>query len=253
MTARFDATNQNARIARLKAERLQREAALATERQSLERLKLIGLIGALTALALFAVGFLAFRAVQRSRNRVSEANVKLSHAARHDALTGLPNRRYVRELLHDRLIDAATGAPCAFMLIDLDRFKAVNDTLGHEAGDRCCSRSATRLHELLPEGAYAGRLGGDEFAAILTDATDPTRSSRSPATSSAPCRCPTRSAARPPISAPRSASRSAISTPTGRRSLTRNADLALYRSKNKGRGASPSSSRGCSPRPRSAA
>src|SRR4030095_3235610 len=176
MTARFDATNQNLRIARLKTERLQREAALATERQSLESLKLIGLIGALTALAIFAVGFFAFRAVQRSRNTVSEANVKLSHAARHDALTGLPNRRYVRELLHDRLVGAGTGAvPCAFMLIDLDRFKAVNDTLGHEAGDSLLLQVGTRLHELLPEGAYAGRLGGDEFAAILIDTTHEVR------------------------------------------------------------------------------
>ena len=101
MTARFDSANQELRIAK-------REAELASSRQRLERLKLMALIGVLTALAIFAVGFLAFRAVQRSRNRVAEANVRLSHAARHDALTGLPNRRYVREQLDEKLNYART-------------------------------------------------------------------------------------------------------------------------------------------------
>ena len=168
MTARFDATNQELRIARLKAGELQREADLAASRQRLERVQTIGVIALLTVLALFAVGFIAFRAVHRSRNRVAEANVKLSHAARHDALTGLPNRRYVRELLEERLTNGkGRGEECALMLIDLDRFKAVNDTLGHEAGDALLLQFGQRLHELLPDGAYAGRLGGDEFAAVL--------------------------------------------------------------------------------------
>ena len=171
MTARFDAANQELRIARLRAGQLQREADLAASRQRLERLKTLGLIGVLTALALFAVGLLAFRAVQRSRNRVAEANVKLSHAARHDALTGLPNRRYVRELLQERLVDRKGEEECALLLIDLDRFKAVNDTLGHEAGDALLLQFGQRLHELLPEGAHAGRLGGDEFAALLPSAS----------------------------------------------------------------------------------
>ena len=57
------------------------------------------------------------------------------------------------------------------MLIDLDRFKAINDTLGHEAGDNLLLEVGNRLHELLPDGAYAGRLGGDEFAAVLPAAS----------------------------------------------------------------------------------
>jgi diguanylate cyclase (GGDEF)-like protein len=170
MTARFDAANQELRIAKLKAGQLQREADLIASRQRLERLKLIGLIGALTAFFIFLAGFVAFRAVQRSRNRVSEANVKLSHAARHDALTGLPNRRYVRELLQERLTEGKEqGTESALMLIDLDRFKAINDTLGHEAGDLLLHQVGNRLHEVLPEGAHAGRLGGDEFAALVPD------------------------------------------------------------------------------------
>lgn len=172
LTAEFDAANQELRIARLRAGQLQREADLTASRRSMERLKLIGLIGVIAAFVLFTIGFVAFRAVQRSRNRVAEANVKLNHAARHDALTGLPNRRYVRELLQEHLTQGRAGAPCALMLIDLDRFKAVNDTLGHEAGDSLLLQVGNRLHELLPQGAYAGRLGGDEFAALLPTAAN---------------------------------------------------------------------------------
>ena len=172
MTARFDAANQELQIARLKADQLQRDADLTESRQNMDRLKLTGFIGLIAALALFTIGLIAFRAVQRSRNRVAEANVKLSHAARHDALTGLPNRRYVRELLQEHLaIGGKHGGQCALMLIDLDRFKAVNDTLGHEAGDALLLQVGNRLHELLPEGAYAGRLGGDEFAALVPGAS----------------------------------------------------------------------------------
>jgi diguanylate cyclase (GGDEF)-like protein len=174
MTAKFDATNQALRIAKLKAGQLQREAEIEASRQRLNRLKLIGLIAALTALALFVIGFFAFRAVQRSRNRVADANVKLNHAARHDALTGLPNRRYVRELLQERLAEGeAQSGQCALMLIDLDRFKAINDNLGHEAGDSLLLQVGNRLHELLPDGARAGRLGGDEFAVVLNEASHP--------------------------------------------------------------------------------
>ena len=118
----------------------------------MDSLKLIGLIGVLTALAIFTIGLFAFRAVQRSRNRVAEANVKLNHAARHDALTGLPNRRYVRELLQERLTEGGpSGPPGALMLIDLDRFKAVNDTLGHGAGDELLRQVGRRLRGVLRE------------------------------------------------------------------------------------------------------
>jgi diguanylate cyclase (GGDEF)-like protein len=63
------------------------------------------------------------------------------------------------------------GGECALMLIDLDRFKAINDTLGHEAGDNLLLQVGDRLHEMLPDGARAGRLGGDEFAVVLPDAS----------------------------------------------------------------------------------
>jgi diguanylate cyclase (GGDEF)-like protein len=234
MTARFDAQNQELRITRLKADQLQRDAALVTERQSLERLKLIGLIAAVVALIVFAMGFVAFRAVQRSRNRVAEANVKLNHAARHDALTDLPNRRYVRELLQERLSERETDGKCALMLIDLDRFKMVNDTLGHEAGDALLLQVGNRLHEVLPEGAHAGRLGGDEFAAVL------------PTSEQAPLERIAGEIVQV-LSAPFDIDGSAASIgasvgislggdgATTVDVVTRNADLALYHSKNTGR------------------
>ena len=168
MTARFDATNQRLRITRLKSGQIQRDAQLAASKQRMERLLLITVLGAIAALIVFSVIFVALIAVQRSRKKVSSANVQLTYAARHDALTGLANRSYMRELLGSSIDgEAESGNQCALILIDLDRFKAVNDTLGHGAGDELLRRIAKRLVDLLPPGASAGRLGGDEFAALI--------------------------------------------------------------------------------------
>jgi diguanylate cyclase (GGDEF)-like protein len=168
MTARFDAANQRLRITRLKSGQLQRDAQLAKSKQRMERLLLITVLGAIAALIVFCVIFVALVAVQRSRKKVSSANVRLTYAARHDALTGIANRSYMRELLGISLDrSAASGDPCALILIDLDRFKAVNDTYGHGAGDELLRRIAKRLVDLLPAGSSAGRLGGDEFAALI--------------------------------------------------------------------------------------
>jgi diguanylate cyclase (GGDEF)-like protein len=170
MTARFDAANQRLRITQLKSGQLQRDAQLAASKQRMERLLLISVLGAIAALIVFCVIFVALIAVQRSRRKVSFANVRLTYAARHDALTGLANRSYMRELLSNSLgSEAEAGRQCALILIDLDRFKAVNDTLGHGAGDELLRRIANRLVDILPPGASGGRLGGDEFAALIPD------------------------------------------------------------------------------------
>jgi diguanylate cyclase (GGDEF)-like protein len=90
--------------------------------------------------------------------------------ARFDALTGLPNRVYVNETLAGALEQAAAWRRrCAFLMIDLDRFKAVNDTLGHPVGDRLLAQVAGRLRELCGNGAVAGRLGGDEFGVVIRE------------------------------------------------------------------------------------
>jgi diguanylate cyclase (GGDEF)-like protein len=96
-----------------------------------------------------------------------------------DPLTGLPNRQWLLERIWTALDDAERiGARAALMLIDLDRFRSVNDTLGHLAGDRLLLQIADRLRQALPRGAEAARLGGDEFAVLLPVADSTTSATR---------------------------------------------------------------------------
>ena len=96
-----------------------------------------------------------------------------------DPLTGLPNRQWLLERIWTALDDAERiGARAALMLIDLDRFRSVNDTLGHLAGDRLLLQTADRLRAALPRGAEAARLGGDEFAVLLPVADSTTSATR---------------------------------------------------------------------------
>ncbi|MEE1838969.1 MULTISPECIES: bifunctional diguanylate cyclase/phosphodiesterase [unclassified Streptomyces] len=96
-----------------------------------------------------------------------------------DPLTGLPNRQWLLERTWTALEDAeSAGARAALVLIDLDRFRAVNDTLGHLAGDRLLLQIAERLRLALPRGAEAARLGGDEFAVLLPTADSTTSAQR---------------------------------------------------------------------------
>ncbi|MEU0219275.1 bifunctional diguanylate cyclase/phosphodiesterase, partial [Streptomyces sp. NPDC006265] len=96
-----------------------------------------------------------------------------------DPLTGLPNRQWLLERIWTALDDAERiNARAALMLIDLDRFRSVNDTLGHLAGDRLLLQIADRLRVALPRGAEAARLGGDEFAVLLPVADSTTSATR---------------------------------------------------------------------------
>jgi diguanylate cyclase (GGDEF)-like protein len=85
--------------------------------------------------------------------------------ATHDPLTGVPNRRALATAMH-RLV--AAGHPVAVAMIDLDRFKTINDRYGHQAGDRVLVEIAARLAALGPPVVLAARLGGDEFALLIT-------------------------------------------------------------------------------------
>ncbi|VAW76695.1 diguanylate cyclase/phosphodiesterase (GGDEF & EAL domains) with PAS/PAC sensor(s), partial [hydrothermal vent metagenome] len=102
------------------------------------------------------------------RHELVQKNSEMQHQAQHDSLTGLPNR----SLLQERVEAALKGArdeddSLAFLLIDLDKFKAVNDTLGHLTGDAVLRLAAERMHHCVRETDTAARLGGDEFALLL--------------------------------------------------------------------------------------
>lgn len=99
------------------------------------------------------------------------AEAQIAHMARHDALTDLPNRAFFREHLDRRLAEVRRdGSSCALLCLDLDRFKAVNDGLGHLVGDALLREVAHRLRGLLEEDDVAARIGGDEFAILLSRA-----------------------------------------------------------------------------------
>ncbi len=89
--------------------------------------------------------------------------------ARTDELTGLPNRRALLERAAEVLATATAARPAAFLLLDLDGFKEVNDSLGHNAGDALLRLIAPRLRDAAGAGALAARLGGDEFAVLLPE------------------------------------------------------------------------------------
>lgn len=88
------------------------------------------------------------------------------HASHHDALTGLPNRIRVRQVLDELL---AGARPFAVLLLDLDRFKEINDTLGHHTGDDVLEEVAARLRTATADVAFTARLGGDEFATVVPE------------------------------------------------------------------------------------
>jgi diguanylate cyclase (GGDEF)-like protein/PAS domain S-box-containing protein len=123
--------------------------------------------------------FSGFRGVGSDVTEQRRSQDQISKMARFDTLTGLPNRLLINEALMRAMAEAEKwGSRCAFMMIDLDRFKAVNDTLGHPVGDRLLGRVSERLNLLMTENEMIGRLGGDEFAVVVRDATDTARIER---------------------------------------------------------------------------
>ncbi|ACA18270.1 diguanylate cyclase/phosphodiesterase with PAS/PAC sensor(s) [Methylobacterium sp. 4-46] len=97
-----------------------------------------------------------------------EAEARVTHMARHDTLTDLPNRALFRERLEQRLAEIRRhGGHCVLLALDLDAFKAVNDSLGHLAGDALLREIARRFRSVLRAEDTVARLGGDEFAILL--------------------------------------------------------------------------------------
>jgi diguanylate cyclase (GGDEF)-like protein len=125
----------------------------------------------LTILAGFILlGAALFRIISSASRRLERQAEENRHLALHDGLTGLPNRRLIQERLEHAVHEARrSGKGVATVLLDLNRFKQINDSLGHGCGDRLLCVVAERLRRALRETDTVGRLGGDEFAVILRD------------------------------------------------------------------------------------
>ena len=109
--------------------------------------------------------------IQELVGQLETSNAELRRMAMYDQLTGLPNRRLFRELFEHAVAVARRGRqPMALMFIDLDRFKHINDTHGHPAGDALLRCVSQRLRETARESDLIGRLSGDEFVALMTRA-----------------------------------------------------------------------------------
>jgi len=112
--------------------------------------------------------FLGFRGIGTDLTEQRRSEQEISRLARFDSLTGLPNRALMRQTLDEALRNATNRRKgCSLFLIDLDRFKNVNDTLGHPIGDALLRQVADRLKLAIGDHGQVGRLGGDEFKAVL--------------------------------------------------------------------------------------
>ena len=116
----------------------------------------------------------ALLVLRTEHERVLAAHHDLAHIATHDAMTGLLNRGGFMTRLEQTLEAAASTPPrpIAVLFMDIDRFKSINDSLGHGAGDQLLQVMGRRITAVLPDGCTAGRLGGDEFVVVMDDATN---------------------------------------------------------------------------------
>ena len=181
--------------------------------------------------------FVGFRGVGSDVTEQRESSDKIAYLAQFDTLTGLPNRMMLTEAMGQALLYAEKwNTRCAFLMIDLDRFKQINDSLGHQVGDKLLAQVAGRLKGLMSNNELCGRLGGDEFAIVVRDASDMHRVEDVAA------------AVIKLLSQPYEIDNhtlyvgSSVGSAIGPRdgvtveTLMRNADLALYRAKDGGRG-----------------
>lgn len=118
--------------------------------------------------------FTGYRGVGSDVTEQRKSSEKIAYLARYDTLTQLPNRLQLTEALGEALRYAAQWRTrCALLMVDLDRFKAVNDSLGHMTGDKLLAQVSARLQSLMGENQLCGRLGGDEFAIVIREASAP--------------------------------------------------------------------------------
>ena len=156
---------------------------LVKSRQNLDRFeaeqiaygdKVRRLILALISSSAFILIFL-YGTLRRLSDEQRAAQAKIAHQASHDSLTGLSNRSAVMEHIANKLGDPETETALggfALLLLDLDGFKEVNDTLGHSVGDLLLKEMSTRTVQTLRQSDYVARLGGDEFLVVVPQVAD---------------------------------------------------------------------------------
>jgi diguanylate cyclase (GGDEF)-like protein len=131
-------------------------------------------LAAVVAGVFFALYLFAFPILRRASTRMRRQMERIQHQSFHDALTGLPNRRLFNDRVAQALLSAQRrGERVAVMLLDLDRFKEVNDTLGHRSGDELLQLVGQRLGSALRQSDTVARLGGDEFAILAPNVSGP--------------------------------------------------------------------------------
>ncbi len=163
-----------------------------------------------------------FRAIAATQN-----------AARVDALTGLPNRRTILEMLRERVESVSLDNPCAVLLLDIDHFKNVNDTLGHQAGDNCLRTVSAIIARNIRSVDRAGRIGGEEFVILMPDTTSEMARNVGERLRAAIENADVRHANGDPVTASIGVAVAAISDTVD--SLLARADRALYQAKRQGR------------------
>ncbi|RAZ85169.1 putative bifunctional diguanylate cyclase/phosphodiesterase [Cereibacter johrii] len=198
-----------------------------------EMLPVVGLFAAFGAALLSWL----LRTLWTASRRLHQSEEEARYLAMHDPLAGIPNRTLFEDRLDQALKAEKRGGPAvALLCLDLDRFKAVNDTMGHQAGDELIRQMAARLRSHVRETDTVARLGGDEFGVILIGMTSDETLGRYCSglvhLLAAPCdlKC-----GQVQIGASIGAVRAAT-VEGGKESLLRSADTALYRAKAEGRG-----------------
>lgn len=181
--------------------------------------------------------FQGFRGSGADLTEMRRSQEEVKQLAQFDSLTGLSNRLQMQGILEKAII-GPTGEirPCALFLLDLDRFKTVNDTMGHPAGDALLKQVSKRLERTIGREGHAGRLGGDEFKVVLPGAEDKkTLAALADSVISALSQPYTIEGKQVVIGASVGIAMAPAHGSTTK-ALVRNADLALYAAKDAGRG-----------------
>jgi len=165
-----------------------------------------------------------------------QAEERIRFLARHDVLTGLPNRALVMERIEQAVAGARRRPGFAVLFLDLDRFKAVNDTLGHAAGDDLLQSVAKRLAETVKSSDLVARLGGDEFVVLQDNVTAPEMAANLARRIIATVGAPYSIGGNEVVIGVSIGIELAVNDKTSADELLRNADTALYIAKGEGRG-----------------